>query len=402
MEFKMKPKPFVILSAVIAAIIFVPYMGAYVYHVYQRRGFPEDYFKFPPEKVEKVSYHPTVFLIAAIVVGLIIVFYLFPTLFGFKKPNLPKERWPKMGKLPIWFWIGLGSWGITLALLIAKIQEPRWFLNWSFVPLCWGFIFVLDGIVYSLNNNKSMFSDHPTELFGMGIVSISGWLIFEYLNLFIEHNWYFPAADLIRHDNFLVYAVVGSSAFLPMSFEWYQLLKKLPVLRLKYKNGPRIVGPKWLQIAVFALAMAGLFFAPFFPNNLFWLIWLAPVVILAIALDFVGIGTPFTDIAKKGNWTALMVFALTFLFQGFLLEWWNYLSGAYLSDGNLKTYNAAYWGYCIPFVSRYHVFEMPLLGFSGYLLFSVHCWLWWIAFSRLMNISTIFSLGNDFDKNDVR
>ena len=388
----MKPKPFLFPTASIAAIVYAPYLGAYVRY---NGVFPENYFKFPPEKIDKLLYHPTLFLIGAIIVGLIVIFYLFPTLFGFKKNRLPHTGL-KMGKLPIWFWIGLITWAITLILLMARIDHPRWFLNWSFVPLCWGFIFALDGVVYSLNNSKSMFSQHPTELFGMGMVSVTGWLIFEYLNLFIKHNWHFPTADLVKHDSFLLYAVLGSSAFLPMSFEWYQLLKKLPILRLKYKNGPKLLWPKWLKILLFVLALGGLFTTPFFPDTLFWLIWLAPVVILTIALDLIRIRTPFTDIADTGNWSALMLFSLTFLIQGVLLECWNYLSGHHLPGGGLETYNAAYWAYSIPYLSNFYVFEMPILGYSGYLLFSIHCWLWWIAFSELMNISTIFSLGEDF------
>jgi hypothetical protein len=31
------------------------------------------------------------------------------------------------------------------------------------------------------------------------------------------------------------------------------------------------------------------------------------------------------------------------------------------------------WGYSIPFVHRFQIFEMPLLGYAGYLPFGLEC-----------------------------
>ncbi len=37
-------------------------------------------------------------------------------------------------------------------------------------------------------------------------------------------------------------------------------------------------------------------------------------------------------------------------------------------------YNSlAHWEYSVPFVQRFHVFEMPVLGFAGYLPFGLEC-----------------------------
>lgn len=52
--------------------------------------------------------------------------------------------------------------------------------------------------------------------------------------------------------------------------------------------------------------------------------------------------------------------ALAALVCGFLWELWNY--------GSL-----AKWHYSIPFVQRFPLFEMPLLGYSGYLPFGIEC-----------------------------
>ena len=36
-------------------------------------------------------------------------------------------------------------------------------------------------------------------------------------------------------------------------------------------------------------------------------------------------------------------------------------------------YSLARWEYAVPFVQRFKVFEMPLLGYAGYLPFGVEC-----------------------------
>ena len=45
---------------------------------------------------------------------------------------------------------------------------------------------------------------------------------------------------------------------------------------------------------------------------------------------------------------------------GFFWELWNICS-------------LAKWIYSVPFVDRFHVFEMPLLGYAGYLPFGIEC-----------------------------
>jgi hypothetical protein len=52
--------------------------------------------------------------------------------------------------------------------------------------------------------------------------------------------------------------------------------------------------------------------------------------------------------------------ALAALICGFFWEMWNF-------------YSLAKWKYSIPFVHRFEIFEMPLLGYAGYLPFGLEC-----------------------------
>ena len=33
----------------------------------------------------------------------------------------------------------------------------------------------------------------------------------------------------------------------------------------------------------------------------------------------------------------------------------------------------AHWEYTVPYVQRFHLFEMPLMGYAGYLPFGLEC-----------------------------
>lgn len=61
-----------------------------------------------------------------------------------------------------------------------------------------------------------------------------------------------------------------------------------------------------------------------------------------------------------GDWRSVLASALAALLCGMFWEMWNYCS-------------MAKWVYHVPFVQRFHVFEMPLLGYAGYLPFGLEC-----------------------------
>jgi hypothetical protein len=376
------------LLLTLAGIIFVPYWASY----FSKDIAEETKFDFPPPvPPPKAGFD----LPHCIGIGLVflaaLLLFLYPKIYGFKKCSPDVIQPASKGiRLPVWFWVGLALWGGSLAALIAQWSEPRWLINWAVLPLFWGFTLMLDGWLYVRNYRKSYVSVEPRELIAIGAVSISGWLIFEYLNFFIKLNWYYPKAELVRHDDFLLYATLGSSGLMPMAFEWYFLLQTFPFFQKRYQCGRKLhTSGRWKTVW-FIASFAGLAACAYFPNHLFYILWLAPLIILTVILDWLDIWTPFIPV-RQGNWSPLVLFSLTYLIQGFLLEGWNYLSGSHV-DGKLHaTNNPAYWAYSIPFVDEWHIFEMPILGYLGYIPFGVYCWVWWIATSYLLNISKGFT-----------
>jgi hypothetical protein len=95
------------------------------------------------------------------------------------------------------------------------------------------------------------------------------------------------------------------------------------------------------------------------PHILYPLLWLAPLLLLAGLQHLVLGATLFTPI-RSGDWRPLLQPAAAALICGFFWELWNY--------GSL-----AKWHYSIPYVERFRLFEMPLLGYAGYLPFGIVC-----------------------------
>lgn len=369
-------------------IIFLPYIGAAIHF---DGKFPSEYFVYPPLIApEKAPFNLTMFILIAISFAGVASLYLFPKLFGFRKPDLDASELSKSTNFPWWFWLGLVSWGGTLVILWGKFPEPKWWINWADLPLFWGFTLVLDGLVYKRTNGKSIIGKNAREIIGIGTASVSGWLIFEYLNFFVDDNWIYPFGDLIPDNEFTLYAVLGSSGLMPMAFEWFSLLATFKKFFHRFDNGPKLNLPKWFKLVLLVVCFVGIIFTGFYPDKLFFLLWLAPLIILVVVLERLKMWTPFEPI-KDGNWSPMLLFALTYLIQGLLLEFWNYFSGIHEGGKLIMTHTPAYWTYSIPYVDIFHVFEMPALGLLGYLPFGVYCWVWWIVFAYLLNIPSQFS-----------
>lgn len=379
------------LALAYAGIVFLPYLGAWVY--YDEGNFPVDYFSYPPLSAPpKDDFNLLIFIGVSIAFLATLLLYLFPPLFGFKKVEVPVQTTREKIRLPVWFWVGLLIWGVTMIVLWGKFQEPKLLLNWSFIPLAWGFTLMLDGWVYVRANRRSLVSRSPNELVGIGVAATAGWMLFEYLNFFVDENWYYPCGGLIPDDEFTVYAIIGSSGLMPAVFELYNLMNTYPSFRHRYDRGPKLTLSKSVRTIILVLALAGMFCVGFFPDGMFGVLWISPLLIISVVLENLGIWTPFTPV-KDGNWSPLLKYALTYVIYGFLLEFWNYYNSIHVSadPSDIIAYTPAHWVYSLPFVNVLHVFEMPLLGFLGYVPFGIYCASYWISFAFLLNIPTQFA-----------
>lgn len=380
-----KTKRRFILIASVIAILAAPLIGALIHY---KGDLVSHFFTFPPtEATPKPGFNLTIFIVLLVACAFMTILYIYPWIFGFKKPE-KKER-PSLPnvKFPLWFWLGLIIAIIDAIILWGHFSKPKFIIDVGFIPIIWGLVFTVDGIVYKRSGGHSILKDRPINMLWIGICSAIGWGYFEYLSLFVGVNWYYPEAHILTTLEFYIYAFVGGAALVPFLFEIFMLLNTFKKLNRRYSFGPKVSLSRPVQIIVLIIALASLFFISFFPNILYPLLWIGPVLILSIGLDMAGLWTPFRPIVKDGNWTPLALIGLGDLISGLICEGTNFLSA---NHDPFHTFVPGYWKYSIPYVDKFHVFEMPVEGLYGYLPYGIYNWIVWIAFAYFFKIATQF------------
>lgn len=350
---------------------------------YPETRLPPGFGVFPPVFVQDPpGFNLTVFIVVLLAEAAIALLLLFPQWFGFSKvAPAPK---PAPGRLPPWFWIGTVLTGFFWWLMWARTTPFGDLVYYAFTPLWWGFILMLDGIVYRRSGGYSLLASRPRTLAISALVSVVGWFFFEYYNYFALGNWYYPNSTLpaLSHATVVALFLIAYTTVWPAIFEWYTLLNTFPAFVARYASGPRLALPGGLLLwSGFALIVA----LVFFPYPFFWALWVGTLAVFAGTLMRLGIPTPFGDLAQ-GNWSPMILMALASMFNGFFWELWNWGSA---HPDPLPVSNPNYWMYDVPYVDVIHLFaEMPLLGYAGYLPFGLLVWVIFIWAGRVFGFDT--------------
>lgn len=318
---------------------------------------------------------------------MILAFLLFPTWFGFKpasqsqsKPEAPPEQ---RVPIPWWFWLGLGINVVCWAMMWFSASPV---VKYLFTPLWWGFILVIDAVVYSRNGGSSILTKLPKQMLMLVLMSIVGWFFFEWLNWFVLENWVYPNSPAIftLAEAYFWFSLTYTCVW-PAIFEWYTLLRTFPSLTKRWADGPSFTLAGLLLLGVLVLGTITGVLVGIFPYLLFFTVWLGSLLVLPAAMALLGFWTPFSPISR-GNWTPMVLIALAGLANGFFWEFWNHGSNAFLPGRNPN-----FWVYHVPYVNVIHLFsEMPLLGYFGYLPFGIQCWAWWLVAAHVLQFNPDF------------
>jgi hypothetical protein len=326
------------------------------------RGWPDDFFAFPPLRHQPGGAADFVAWVFAVIAALCAgtgLFLVKPALFGFRgaeesppAPPAPRER------LPAWGWAGAG---LTALFWLLAWTRPAWLgplRPFTFFPLWTGFALLLDGLSVR-RGGRSLIRGRALRYALLFPLSALSWWYFELLNRIVR-NWWYEGNESFGPFTYVLYATLCFSTVLPAVLAARHLLATVPRLRRAYRNGPRL---RWFDRDRSALWIAagavGLFLTARFPEPLFFLTWLAPLAVLAGALAAVDAPTPLRPLAR-GDASDFVVSALAALLCGACWELWNF-------------YSLPKWHYDVPYVDVLHVFEMPLLGYAGYLPFGPAC-----------------------------
>jgi hypothetical protein len=261
------------------------------------------------------------------------------------------------------------------ALLVAVAWPLAWFgpaplRHYSFFPLWLGYILTVDGLT-RWRSGTSLLTRSRARFALLFLFSLPCWWLFEAANRRLG-NWQYV---LPRHYGPAAYAALASldfSTVIPAIFVTAELIRTLPPFR-PARHWIRLAPARGGLLAIGGFGVLMTAGALAFPQALFPLIWIG--VFLAVdALNRLIGASSLAEQTAEGRWDTVLVLFAAGLVCGFFWEMWNSRS-------------MPKWTYHVPYAGSPRLFEMPLLGYGGYLPFALELYalrqlLHWLIFRR--------------------
>ena len=349
--FKLFLLKFVILAGMLLGL---PLIGAYV------AGYQlERYLEFPPltRYVAHAPFSWAAFAVFAFLISAVVGPLVFVGLIQARK-NIPKTEVSKSNRFPWWGWIGVVAGIFAWTMAWSRFSWFSAFQAHTFSPLWFSYIIVVNALCYR-RTGTCLLSDRPLFFLLLFPASAAFWWFFEYLNRFVQ-NWYYLGVDFSPWSYFW-YATLPFATVLPAVMSTRQYLLSADWINRGFGNfNPvKISHPRPIALGVLLFSAAGLAAIGFWPDYLFPLVWVSPLLIVVCLQTLMKQHHVLAEMAA-GDWRGAVSAALAALTCGLFWEMWNYFS-------------LAKWMYSIPLVDRFAIFEMPLLGYAGYLPFGLEC-----------------------------
>jgi hypothetical protein len=228
------------------------------------------------------------------------------------------------------------------------------FSEHTFFPIWLGYVLSVDGVVF-LRSGSSLLTRNKLGFLGLFAASIPLWWMFELANHFLD-NWHYLRPDDARWFTTRIEGSASFSTVIPAVFETAELCattrlgrRKWTFIRINPSNRT-LIAIAVLGFALFLLSLAA-------PRYFFPFVWLG----VFFALDPINALAGQPSIAKQvaeNHWNTVVLLFAAGLTCGYLWEMWNYWS-------------MPKWVYDITYADRYRLFEMPILGYGGYLPFAL-------------------------------
>lgn len=237
-----------------------------------------------------------------------------------------------------------------------------WVLNWSlpglrtaylFFPLWLGYILVVDGLVWC-RGGTSLWTRSRKDFVLLFLLSAPAWWLFELFNHRTQ-NWEYLGAGHFSALEYYLLASLSFSTVMPAVFETAELAATFPrVQRLSRGRPLRLSSGARLALWLTGLLMLASVLR--WPKFCYPFVWLSVFLILEPINHRLG-RRNMLDALREGDWRPVISLSLGALICGFFWELWNY-------------YSFPKWIYHTPGAQFLHLFEMPLLGYGGYIPFA--------------------------------
>ena len=314
------------------------------------------YLYFPPvtKPVAHAPFSFPVFFTGLTAAALVIILVLF---WQRKSPSRAEKKGEKsFYRFPWWGALGVLSTGCWWVLAWSRFPWFEPVQAYTFFPLWLSFIIAMNGVCCWRVGSCPLVA---SPRFFLLLFPVSGgfWWCYEFVNQFVG-NWYYIGVD----SDPVEYALHASLAFttvLPAFYSIHYLLIHGEVAQKERDDHNDSAVSAMLSWSMVILGCGGLATISFMPEILFPLLWVSPLLLMCGMLILAG-EKYVVRVTTWGNGGYLATASLTGLICGFFWEMWNYFS-------------YAKWLYSIPYVHGFTLFEMPLLGYLGYLPFGLMC-----------------------------
>jgi hypothetical protein len=289
-----------------------------------------------------------------------------------KTPRPASAQWPAHG------WLGLA--------LVAVFWPLNWGLDgirshWGFFPLWLGYCLTVDAISF-FRTGTSLFSRSRRAYAGLFVASVPAWWLFELINKRTQ-NWIYLDDGSIGPVEHALLASLAFSTVIPAVFGTAELVSSFKWVR-RLPPGPRIAPSTALLIGFSVAGLVTLALTLAWPRYFFPCVWLSVFFILEPINHRFGHRT-LLQRTSTGDWLPIFSLWIGVLICGFFWELWNYWS-------------FPKWIYDVPFVGFGHIFEMPLLGYGGYLPFALEIFALYHLFAGILGYGAgwkYLQLGDD-------
>ena len=247
-----------------------------------------------------------------------------------------------------------------LGLLLVAVCWP---LNWTlpgmrtaylFFPLWLGYVFVVDALVLA-RTGTSLCSRSRRDFVLLFFASAPVWWLFELINS-RTGNWEYLGSDTFSQIQYYLLCTLSFSTVMPAVFETAELARTFGWMK-RFASGPPVRPTPRVCFGLFltGLGMLGLTLA--WPKYCYPLVWTSLALILEPLNRWLDRGN-LLETLQHGDWRPVLSLSLGALICGFFWEMWNY-------------YSYPKWIYHTPGAQFLHIFEMPLLGYGGYIPFAL-------------------------------
>ena len=261
--------------------------------------------------------------------------------------NIANEK----SKFPLHGWLGF-SLILLFWILNWTLTGPR--THWGFFPMWLGYCLAIDGLVFC-STGTSLLTRSSRKYIGLFIVSAPVWWIFELLNLRTQ-NWIYLGVEIFTPLQYFFWTTLSFTTVVPAVFGSAEFFASFDFVK-RMKSGFKIGTDKRTTASFFALGWIMLALLLLWPKIFFGFIWLSVYFILEPINMWLG-NRSLADWTKDGDWRPVISLWLGVLLTAFFWEMWNY-------------YSYPKWIYQVPLADGFHIFEMPLLGYGGYLPFAL-------------------------------